>query len=137
LEAARGRIARQRETTTLHDILVRAEEAAQNDVTEPLACLAGAASGANVNWLDGGAREAASGGVALLLPKSHPLVVKRGSDATELAGGESAIGVSSERSDAAIATYASSDGALQGSTLLLATIAGVKVNKKLTLRPAF
>ncbi|HXW19458.1 MAG TPA: hypothetical protein VEK35_03030 [Roseiarcus sp.] len=77
LEAARGRIARQREATTLHDILVRAEEAAQNDVAEPLACLAGADSGASVNGLDGGAREAASGGVALLLPKSHPLVIKR------------------------------------------------------------
>jgi chromosome segregation ATPase len=76
LEAARSRIAQKREATTLHDILVRAEEATQNELSEPLGPPA-AESGANVVGFDGGAPETASAGVALLLPKSHPLVIKR------------------------------------------------------------
>jgi chromosome segregation ATPase len=77
LEAARSRIAQKREATTLHDILVRADQAAQNELSEPLGHAVVAVSDAKVIGLDGGAPEAASAGVALLLPKSHPLVVKR------------------------------------------------------------
>jgi chromosome segregation ATPase len=77
LEAARSKVTRQREATSMHNSLVRAEESAHP--IEDVPPLPRRAAGANDASLAQGARrrDAASGSTASKLPKIQPLVVRR------------------------------------------------------------
>ena len=77
LEAARGRAARQKEATSLQDVLMRIDERANDErLNKSRPAIAPAVSA--VNAAEGYGRDIAdAGGGAAVLPKARPLVVER------------------------------------------------------------